>query len=77
MPSPLTLGHILLAAALLEALTGAIFLMSAARLGSAGRGTPSYARGRDRRRAGILLMVSAIVFAALALLTPLAETAIA
>ncbi|HEU0100607.1 MAG TPA: hypothetical protein VFQ67_17745 [Allosphingosinicella sp.] len=72
MPSPLTLGHILLAAAVLEALAGAVLLLSAARNSAGGPGTPAYARARDRRRAGLLLLASAAAFAIIGLLTPIA-----
>ncbi|HEX8193776.1 MAG TPA: hypothetical protein VF552_12840 [Allosphingosinicella sp.] len=71
MPSPLTLGHILLAAALLEALTGAILLVAAANKRAAGPGTPDYARGRDTRRVALMLFVSAAAFVLMALATPL------
>ncbi|HEY0012460.1 MAG TPA: hypothetical protein VGB79_06355 [Allosphingosinicella sp.] len=67
----LTLAHILLAAALLEALTGGALLVSAANKRAGGPGTPDYARGRDLRRVALMLFVSAAAFALMALATPI------
>ena len=77
MPETITLGHLLMllgALALLYALWQAsIFL----KYRSFGRGTPQYARRRDGRRYAVWALLVALLLAALALLTPLADTAIA
>jgi len=77
MPETITLGHLLLllgALALLYALWQASIFMKHA---SAGRGTPQYARRRDGRRYAVWGLCVALLLAALALLTPIGEMAIA
>jgi len=73
--SGLTLGHILLAAALLEALTAAFLLMAASKNRANGPGTPGYARARDSRRIGLWLLAGAAVMAIVAL-TPIGNIAL-
>jgi hypothetical protein len=77
MPSVVTFGHVLIllaALALVYALWQAsIFL----RHGSAGRGTPQYARRRDGRRYALWAVLVALLLLALGFLTPLGQAAVA
>ena len=71
MPQPLTLGHILTLAAILDALVGIAFYARWNGLRAHGRGTPLYARARDSRRAAFLAGGSALALLLLAWATPL------
>jgi hypothetical protein len=77
MPETVTLGHLLILLGALAALYAAWQASVFARHGGAGRGTPQYARRRDGRRYAVWGLLVALLLFALALLTPLGETAIA
>lgn len=68
--SALTLGHVLLALALLAALHGLWQLSVWLRSRDYGRGTPQYAHGRDGRRYAIWSFALALLLGLLCL-TPL------
>ncbi|HST37578.1 MAG TPA: hypothetical protein VLK25_13245 [Allosphingosinicella sp.] len=68
--SRLTLGHVLLALALLAVLHGLWRLSAWLRSRDYGRGTPQYAHGRDGRRYAFWSFAFALILAALCL-TPL------
>lgn len=68
--SQLTLGHVLLALALLAVLHGLWRLSIWLRSRDYGRGTPQYAHGRDGRRYAIWSFALALILAGLCL-TPL------
>ena len=72
----LTLGHVLVALAALEAIGAIVSALNWARYRDELRGTPLYARKRDARRLFILLAVSAIALLILACLTPLGDIAL-
>ena len=72
----LTLGHVLIALAALEAVGAIVSAMNWARYRDQLRGTPLYARKRDARRLTILLAVSALILLAVACFTPLGDIAI-
>ena len=74
--SGVTLGHLLMLAALLSALYGLWQLTIWARHRSFGRGTPQYAMGRDGRRYAFLSFAAALIFGALCF-TPLCHVALA
>jgi hypothetical protein len=77
MPETITLGHILM---LLGALAGLYALWQASiflRHGSAGRGTPQYARRRDGKRYAIWGLLVAAILIALGCLTPLRDLPLA
>ncbi len=77
MPETITLGHLL---ALLGALVGLYGLWQASiflKHRGAGPGTPQYARRRDGKRYAVWALLAALALAALGLLTPLCEMAIA
>jgi hypothetical protein len=71
----MTLGHVLMIAALLAALYGAWQLSIWARHRSFGRGTPQYAMGRDGRRYAIWSFAAALLLAGLCF-TPLCHVAL-
>jgi hypothetical protein len=73
--SALTLGHVLLAGALLAALHGLWQLSVWLRSREHGRGTPQYAHGRDGKRYAIWSFALALILAALCL-TPLCNVAL-
>jgi hypothetical protein len=76
MMDDLTLGHVLIALAALEAIGAIVSALNWARYRDQLRGTPLYARKRDARRLTILLAVSAAALLALACLTPLGHIAL-
>jgi len=69
----LTLAHVLMAVAALEALGALFYGLTWLRHRAELRGTPLYARGRDARRLTIWLAIFALLFLALACLTPLGD----
>ncbi|MGZ8326452.1 MAG: hypothetical protein ACXWUV_02940 [Allosphingosinicella sp.] len=76
MPETITLGHVLI---LLGALAGLYALWQAMifmKHGSAGRGTPQYARRRDGRRYAVWGLLVALLLVALGWLTPLRDIAL-
>ena len=78
MPDTLTIGHLMMALALLSAIAALAFVAAAARYrgDGHGRGTPGYARARsDRRKALYALTLGILLFVA-GCFTPLAERAI-
>ncbi len=77
MPATITLGHVLM---LLGALAGLYALCQASifmKHGSAGPGTPQYARRRDGKRYAVWALLVALLLVALGLLMPLGIMAIA
>jgi hypothetical protein len=73
--SGVTLGHLLMIAALLAALYGAWQLSIWARHRGFGRGTPQYAMGRDGRRYALWSFAVALALGALCF-TPLCRVAL-
>ncbi|WP_114953686.1 hypothetical protein [Sphingosinicella terrae] len=67
MPSTITLAHVLLAMAAIDAAVALAFLGGAQRHAGHGRGTPGYARARTSRRASLYAFAAAAGFALLAL----------
>ena len=67
----ITIGQILVAVGLLDALGAIWFGLRWARYRSEMRGTPLYARARDARRLTIVMAISAILLVAVGALTPL------
>ncbi|HEX9932063.1 MAG TPA: hypothetical protein VGB08_04420 [Allosphingosinicella sp.] len=76
IPSPVTLGHLLMLAGLLAALYGAWQLVLFLRSGH-GPGTPLYARARDGRRRAVYAIAAAVLLLAAGCLSPLGQVTIA
>ena len=77
MPDPVTLGHLLVLAAVAVALWGIWQLLHWARNRGHIYGTPQYARARDGRRFAAWSFAAAILLFLVGFFTPLAEMAIA
>jgi hypothetical protein len=77
IPDPVTVGHLLVLAAVLVGLYGLVQLGVWLRNRSFGRGTPQYARARDGKRYAIWALLAAALLAAIGCLTPLCGMAIA
>jgi hypothetical protein len=77
IPDPITVGHLLVLAAVLVGLYGLAQLGVWARHRNAGRGTPQYARRRDGKRYAIWAILVAALLLAAGCLTPLGGMAIA
>ena len=79
MPEPITIGHAMIALALVSALAAIAFVAAAARYRGEGhgRGTPGYARARLARRKALYAAAFAVILFVAGALTPLSQMALA
>ena len=79
MPDPITLGHLMMALALLSALAALAFVAAAGRYRGEGhgRGTPGYARARLARRKALYAAALAVILFVAGGFTPLSQMALA
>jgi hypothetical protein len=73
MPATITLGHLLVAMGIADALVAALLGVNVSRNEGHSPGTPQYARARAAKRTALVALASAVVLVLLGLLTPLGD----